>query len=760
MKKKFSIIAKALISVSLAVLTAFLHPTQIVAATAEDKYVSEMYIVTEEQKKQAEEDGYVVVPNPLYKNLLDEKNGASATYIAYKTTGKAEEAITDIRLMNMNGGWSFAEYEDYLESMKKTAKESANRLWDAILEFRAEWATDPTRENVKLAYDYLNLIYDDDVTGKDGAPMRLGDLLLDESKITGPDDETYTTLFMESNASVLQLIYNAMAFVTSRNADGKTFLDVLSEDDGTLIELYVDDSSLDDTVAIMMNSVDSVRNAIRFYESSNVSPENLPYGETVETYLDSISAEDASLWITGATLVKILKNVSYYGFDGSLETLYDLFAAENDSYANEDYMYSMLRPLAGAMTEGFRCVQNIGLTNVFAIAGQSVASLRDSVNTVCSDEKYTSIAENGVSAFYNVNRMIYKDHAVAMTNAALRKNAEGDTSWLDTVAEDSEQRHTYYIDAIVCAAATGAAVGLSVIAGVAIAKLITNGGILVTIQDSFLGDFIFCTLGLANPTITFITRALLNSIGVLISIGLLIVTIILFLKAREVSLVYADYTEIPGMICDCVQVFDPKTGEEIEGERKYVYYEGVTSPYPDEMRTKSLFAEDHSSAQKLPENKRNVMDIYNWSLRGNRQWLCLYTTKDRRAGFPIESASLILNDKYSQNISVNMFGTSNKYGYSLSTIYNYSLTDENSRFIEGASSDSWGKGNYIHYSVDVNALYGEDTTQSFLDKVTTVVGSAVGNGGAWVMSIVTFGIGIAGGMAVGRKTSKKHDGES
>ena len=87
-------------------------------AATEKIYIKEVRISTASDESTAKqwltENGYAV----LDVNL-NQKSGGDAVYMGYITTTNPDEAITDMAVMQMDGGYSFAEYEAMIEERKK-----------------------------------------------------------------------------------------------------------------------------------------------------------------------------------------------------------------------------------------------------------------------------------------------------------------------------------------------------------------------------------------------------------------------------------------------------------------------------------------------------------------------------------------------------------------------------------------------------------------------------------------------------------------
>lgn len=705
------------------------------------RYISELIIVTNDQVEAAKGAGYTVVEEPLYDSRYkkDIKAGAGSTYIAFKTTNNAEDAITDIRAMNMNGGWSFAEYENYQKEMRSNAEKMAAELWDAIIEYRTLYNNEATRtENVKYAYDLLNVLYDDDILDDAGKPMKMGDLLANPDIIKNSSDEKYVTIFMESNMDALQMIYTALANACSKTG-GKTFLQKLNDDPFTYTDDYADNHSVDSYIGKLKSSFDKAREYIDFY-SEIAEEKQFSSNAEAEEYIKSLpesgsSSIDEMLYISkGYLLTKELQNVEYYGIEGEFDTLYDFFTVDEDKYKDDEYMMPNLRAIVSAMSEGMRRVATIGITEMIAICATEDGRYYDALNGLKDNEDYSDVFENGISIFTGVDREIFEEHAVAMTSAAIRGNANGDTSWQQADAKAEKLTSVAYI----CGIVSGITCFFAVVAILAaVDGAYSFGDFLVNFGQILMGTMVGIDGG-------FSVLFAIMSWGIVVSVLALIAMIVLFVLSSKAEPVhYDDYVEIPGMLCDYSEKIDPETGEKIKDSEEYIYYKGVVNPFG--VRTVAAFAEDGEEGQKLPENKKGVMDIYNWELRGYRQWLALYTTKDRRAGFPIMSGeTFTVTDDNTSGLFAAYFGNEKTKACDMIEILNHSY---NSVDRTGVASHV-----YLRYTVDPDAVYPDNKEQ---DVMRTLIGSAVSNGASWGMGVIGLGLGCLGGILIGKHSKKK-----
>ena len=163
-----------ILSLFLAVLM-FMMALPIAAfAAKQETYIKEIRIstaATEDEAKQwlIDNDYLVLDVN------LNQKTGKDCVYIGYKTTTNPDEAITDLSLMQMDGGYSFSEYEAMVEKMEQEIMEIIDSLETSITEARANYMAD--KKCAVGAHGILNRFREDD-SGK-----LLGDLLLDRKSV-------------------------------------------------------------------------------------------------------------------------------------------------------------------------------------------------------------------------------------------------------------------------------------------------------------------------------------------------------------------------------------------------------------------------------------------------------------------------------------------------------------------------------------------------------------------------------------------------
>ena len=135
----FNKILKSTISVVLAFVMCFVTCTAAFAASSnKNSYVKEVFLSygksDDEAKSYLKDNGYEVLDYNLNEGADDTFSTKRSVYLGYKTTSNADEAITDMKLMNMKGGYSVQDYQMLLEEQKTNIKSFINNFIVAVNE--------------------------------------------------------------------------------------------------------------------------------------------------------------------------------------------------------------------------------------------------------------------------------------------------------------------------------------------------------------------------------------------------------------------------------------------------------------------------------------------------------------------------------------------------------------------------------------------------------------------------------------------------
>ena len=452
-------ISRTVIAVVLAILVTTLMPAQVFADSLPE-YVGELKVFYGDYTG-AEKDGYKIVcgsngqPVDLNQGAGGGwgSKGEKAVYLGYKTTNDRKDAITDLALMNMKGGYSVQEYDALMEAhMNSQIIPFVDNFLTAIKEYRENLNSDNTENKQRAEYikSVLNKLTDDD-TGKG-----LGDLLVNETKYEMGDD-AYNKLSAEekkNHADILTIIAQANGKATllvenliTRAADtgDSSWIDrfvSMSYDDlidqtglgpvdagKELAKLYSDDADLVlemwETFRSQLLEADKEAEELENTDETDLGEleekiDALNDNSSTEEFLDIFDAFDKSRnnavdylnKVSNVAVAEYLRSIEYG--DG---TLFDFFTAETDEIYDD---ITVLYPLIASLSAGQR-------------AGLEFVSLNELV--IISDRENEYSDENldeleNASIYEGVDRAIYQQGGVALTSDALRKKAAANDAFV------------------------------------------------------------------------------------------------------------------------------------------------------------------------------------------------------------------------------------------------------------------------------------------------------------------------------------------
>ena len=371
-------------------------------AAEEKQYIKEVRISTASTESAAKQwlldNGYKVLDVNLNKNTR-----ADAVYMGYITTTNPDEAITDMSIMQMDGGYSFADYETMIEEKKA----DINFLLDSLSS-----SIELARENYQNGYEgaikaceFLNMFVEDD-SGK-----LLGDLIFVEKF----DQSIINKIFLQGNSDVTMIVYNMLALACVDIGEETSWLAKLNN-----IDIFgdYDPHVYQDISRKMFQSFKEIHNMLAYYDQYckeiNEDPDAIK-GLTEEELADFYPEDYQKATFLYATLTE---------YNYGRGTLADFFSKDpNEVTAEEIY------PIMAAMTPGERDIAVVvGLTTMIAMAQNDTESLNKYFENYKKDIEHYAIDEK-ISVYFGVDRSLFEG-GVALTNDALREAAStGDNSW-------------------------------------------------------------------------------------------------------------------------------------------------------------------------------------------------------------------------------------------------------------------------------------------------------------------------------------------
>lgn len=184
------------------------------AASSKKTYIKELKVFTKEDGTEADaenwcaeqkenkdndkDNDWAVIPGNLNEGASGSLKKEVGVFLCYTTTTSADEAVTDIAVMNEKGNYSVGAYEQILKEQRDMYKDMIDDMKDMLEEYRANYTNKVV--TAVQAHDFMNGYIEDD-SGK-----HLGDLLLD---IT---DEELAGILLQANGQVVLMMQEQLAY--------------------------------------------------------------------------------------------------------------------------------------------------------------------------------------------------------------------------------------------------------------------------------------------------------------------------------------------------------------------------------------------------------------------------------------------------------------------------------------------------------------------------------------------------------------------
>ena len=722
LKKHF----KAVLSLVLAVVLTFGTCANALAATNKSTYIKDVVLsygkTADEAKAWLTENGYEILDYDLNEGADDTFSTARAVYLGYTTTDNAEEAITDMRLMNMKGGYSVQDYQMLLEDQKANIKLFMDNFIVAINEYRANYKAGQGR--AVAAHDMLNLLYDDD------SQQYMGDALLNKIKEEYTDEEwsalsedeqakvaDMTTILMQANSDAVLTIEQTLATATDtgdtlwidRYESAGSYDDMLdaimeeknlsvNEAEKALAAEYDEDAK---TIAAQF---ESYKDYLEKYTNSDISFEN------TEAEIEAYQAEHADFdqvnWFAAGTQYELISRLMNDGI-----SLYELVTSEDYDVKGADSY--LLYPLVSCLTEGQRaCLELLPMYQVVALGINNDAAAEEAMDGM-TDELTEKLK---TSIYDGVDRTIFGGD-VALTNEAIRlqaatgKNAV-DTGWdhisgasialyasfavslAMTVGAWVANAHFYNLQVEYSSMAYNIGAAKAAVAD-NVEKIAAGGATMDqinTYNQAAMDARDAVRVGArAQGWATFFKYA-----GIAMTcISVVLIGLSLWSTYNDLKDYYnAEFTPIP------MHMVDENTND--SGEKVYTYYDAVKC-----NRVEAGFVTD---ANKLLGDYGDINgDV-------GRQWVALYTTKDKAAGDPITSVPVV--QYKSSDIPKESSTALSMFGENVAQ----NLTNEQL----GYTYDDDMGGIYMFYNVDENAFAGSVFSDSSYILISVAAAAVIG----------------------------------
>ena len=409
-------IRKKITALVLAIVTLFLVSVPVYAAR-EEEFISEVALVYEDSVEDAKKaiagtDWKLFEQdlNPDADLLIDD-----GVYLIYKTSTNVEDAITDLRVMDMYGGYSSANYEKQLEASRNEYKKMVAELRIVASEFALAYTSGDAM--AALANKQLNFYKDVKTEGGTETGMNMGDFFMNM-----PSDDQVIQVLFEGNSIAVSNLITLLAIGISGSYESS-----LAD---RIVEKYAikntlsDELYYDDAVALY-NAFDPIRAKLKRYD--NLLAEH-------DFNDEDLTEEEFTFLSEYASIFNALDSIMLDS-DRSITLLEVIFTG---NYTEKD-----LYPIAAALTEGQMALVRMGQLETIINFGAPSASPEE-LNAYLDDyikeanEEYDGVFDKGINVYAGVDRSIFKG-SFAMTSAADRQQALSGETWnIKDAAEESK----------------------------------------------------------------------------------------------------------------------------------------------------------------------------------------------------------------------------------------------------------------------------------------------------------------------------------
>ena len=387
---------KRIISFILTLTLLFSFVSVYASAASGEEYISDVALVYEDTLEDAKAaiagtdwKLYEQDLNPDADYLFDD-----GVYLIYKTSTNVEDAITDLRVMDMYGGYSTSNYKNQLEATREEYMKKIAYVRAVAEEFKTLYnAGDKMAE---LAYRQMNYYKDTDTNSL------MGDFMLNI-----PNDDALVTVMMEGNAYIVTNLISLLAVGVS-GGSGKSLAERVSE--MYAIKDTLTDLDCYDDASVLANEFAELTAVVKRYDA------------LVEDYDldDEDMTEEEAEFIAGYASVALALEKIPYGE----ETLKDFIA--RNSWEIKD-----LYPVAAALSDGQMALTEMGVFTRVLQYNSPSASIEDLYATVEENEKAFTDENGNIEVFdvyLGVDRSIFEGN-FAFTNAAERNQAVTGEVW-------------------------------------------------------------------------------------------------------------------------------------------------------------------------------------------------------------------------------------------------------------------------------------------------------------------------------------------
>ena len=413
---------KRIISLILVISTLFMFFAVNASAASGEEFISEVALVYEDtvEKAKAAIAGtdwklFEQDLNPKADYMFDD-----GVYLVYKTSTNVEDAITDLRVMDMYGGYSTSNYEKQLEASREGYMKIVSYIRTAASEFKTLYEAGD--EMAKLAYRQMN--YYKDIGGTN---LSMGDFMLNI-----PSDDALVTVLFEGNGLIVTNLIRLLVVGISGNNRGALATRIAEmyevKDTLTDVDYY-------DTASALNDELKEISSRAKRYDA---------LAEKYDLTDETMTEEEFTFMSEYASIAMALDQIPYG--NGTLKTFLSELVWNN-------WSHRAFYPVVAALSEGQRALVNLGMFTTILQYGSSSKPI-DQLNATLEENEKKITDDDGnikqIDVYIGVDRSIFKGN-FAMTNVAERQQALTGKTWdMDSAEEASDDFYTASIALAIC----------------------------------------------------------------------------------------------------------------------------------------------------------------------------------------------------------------------------------------------------------------------------------------------------------------------
>ena len=647
------------IAIILVVCFALEYPVQMLGkayATEKVYYISEVKAFQAKTEAEAiklcESDGYTCA-----KKDLNAGTGKDAVVMGYKLTENKDEAIYDIKLLHMNGGYQIKNYAEANEKLEKDNAGAGEALYDAANEFMVNYEDGSPK--AQEAYKGLNLFSIPEENN-----IGLGDYIVQDKA----DDNFFTKIITRASSGALTAISNFLASGLTPLEKGK------DKKTGKEKDISWADKVSDSALWKVLESKKTSQDELSSYDKEYGDDANAFFKQLQKFATDfenAQSAYDEGEYVDNAE--KLDMDEAVEGSDEPTEEDRAMTYVNAYNFLNEYEAYQG-RPLGEFLVDiGKKTSDQVDLRRLYPVMEQMTSAQRRMIGLVgllpligCLGENKANpeaekilnrakaklkekMGENSFSVWINTNPEL-ADKKVAFTSDAIRLNAAQQLVGQKTDMDKWNDAKKVVNDVLKWInVGSSALFVLTWIAG--------NYGLAGLIVKTASTVVSATVTAIATKSIAI--SAMVSSWTGIFSLVILAITFIFFIVSLIIDAILKskpkEYTEMADFAVD-TKIDD--------GNNINLTYEAVK------------------------DNQGRIADLNAYQAQNG--WLCMYTSKDERSGSPIRADA-------NGNVFDIVYGdTSTPNGYECTSVFGQ-ITPANCN--TGAKSDDVN-GIFINYRTE------------------------------------------------------------